>query len=158
MSEEYWIERSLISDRSEISTMAPMATGARDLSCFPVDTTLKLVPRNGPTQGMLFHKFDIGMTAFTRLSNVGNIRHRSRVLARKDIMLSMTIKTIRCPFRSFHDHFGMKALRILFFCLIVAALAIYPPVGSFSFHPRMGIILYFCMAVGAGEVSMNGNS
>ena len=136
--------------------MAPMATSTRDLSCFPVDTTLKLVSRNGPTQGVLFHKFDIGMAALTRLINVGNMRHRSRVLAPKDIMLSMTIKTIRCPFRSFHDHFRMKALRILFFCLIVAALAIYPPVGSFLSTLGMGIILYFCMAVGAGEVSMNG--
>jgi hypothetical protein len=132
-----------------------MATGARDLSCFPVDTTLKLVSRNGSAQGMLFHKFDIGMTALTRPSNVGNMRHRSRVLARKNIMFSMAIKTIRCPFRSFHDHFRMKALLILFFCFIVATLAIYPPVGSFLSTLGMGIIRYFCMAVGAGELSMN---
>src|SRR5512139_4294058 len=105
---------------------------------------------------MLFHKFDIGMTALTRLINVGNMRHRSRVLARKDVMFSMAIKTIRCPFRSFHDHFRMKALLILFFCFIVAALAIYPPVCSFLSTLGMGIIRYFCMAVGTGKASMNG--
>jgi hypothetical protein len=136
--------------------MAPMATGARDLSCFPVDTTLKLVSRNGPTQGMLFHKFDIGMTALTRLMNIGNMRHRSRVLAWKDIMFSMAIKTIRCRFRSFHDPVRMKTLLILFFCFLVATLTIYPPVGSFLSTLGMGIIRYFCMAVGAGEASMNG--
>jgi hypothetical protein len=132
-----------------------MAAGARDLSCLPVDTTLKLLSRDGSPQGMLFHKFDIGMTALTRLSNVGNMRHRSRVLAPEDIMFSMTIKTIRCPFRSFHDHFRMKALLVLLFCLIVATLATYPPVGSFLSTLGMGIIRYFRMAVGAGEGSMN---
>ena len=105
---------------------------------------------------MLFHKVDIGMTALARLINVGNMRHRSRVLARKDIMFSMAIKTIRCPLCSFHDHFRMKALLILFFCFIVATLAIYPPVGSFLSTLGMGIIRYFSMAVGAGELSVNG--
>jgi hypothetical protein len=70
-------------------------------------------------------------------------------------MFSMAIKAIRGPFRSFHDHFRMKALLILFLCFIVATLAIHPPVGSFLSTLGVGIICYFCVAVGAGELSMN---
>jgi hypothetical protein len=133
-----------------------MTTGACDLSCFPVDAFLKLLSRNGSPQGMVFHKFDIGMTAITGLINVGNMRHRSRILARKDVMFSMAIKTTRCPFCSFHDHFRMKSLLILFFCFIVATLAVHSPVGSFLSTFGVGIIRYFRVAVGAGELSMNG--
>jgi hypothetical protein len=132
-----------------------MATDACDLSCFPVDASLKLLSRNGPTQGMMLHKFDIGMAAITGLLNIGNMRHRSRIFARKDIMFPMAIKTIRCPLRSLHDHFRMKPLLVLFLCFIVATLAIHPPFGGFLSTLGVGIIGYFCMAVGAGELSMN---
>ena len=132
-----------------------MATGACDLSCFPVDASLKLLSRNGSSQGMLFHKFNIGMAALTGLINVGNMRHRSRILARKDIMFPMAIKTSRCPLRSFHDHFRMKSLLILFLCFIVATLAIHLSVGSLLSTLGVGVIRYFCMAVGAGELPMN---
>jgi hypothetical protein len=133
-----------------------MATGACDLSCFPVDTFLELLSRNGSTQCMLLYKFDIGMAAFAGFINVGNIRHRSRVFTGQDIVFPMAIKTIRCPLGSFHDHLRVKSLLIFFLCFIVAALAIHPPVGSLLSTLSMGIICYFSMAVRAGELSVNG--
>jgi hypothetical protein len=135
--------------------MAPVATDACDLTRHPVDALPEFLFRKGRPQRMLLNKFHIRMAAITGSVNVGNMRHRSRALARKDIMFPVAIKTIRCPLHSFHDHFGMKTLLILFVCFVVATLAIQPPVGSLLSTLGVGIIRYFCMALGAGELSMN---
>jgi len=104
---------------------------------------------------MLLDKFQIPMTPITCLVDIGNMGHGFGILTWQDIVFSVTIIAISCPLRSFHDHFRMKSLFILFLCFIVATLAIHPPVGSFLSTLGVGIIRYFCMAVGAGELSMN---
>jgi hypothetical protein len=104
---------------------------------------------------MLLDKFQIRMTPIARLVDTGNMGHGFGILTWQDIVFSVTIMAISRPLRSFHDHFRMKSLLIFFVCLIVATLAIHPPVGSFLSTLGVGIIRYFCMAVGAGELSVN---
>ena len=87
------------------------------------------------------------MAAVARPVDVGTMCHRFVILARKNIMLSVTVKTIGCPLRPLHDHLGMEALQIFLLRLLVASGAVHPfvrrllpPLGVFIIlNPGMAI-------------------
>jgi hypothetical protein len=99
---------------------------------------------------MLFDKYRIGMTAITGLVDVGNMCHGFVILARKNIMFSVTVITVGCPFRPLHDHLGMETLQILLLRLLMASGAVHPFVRSLLPTLRVFIILNPGMAIRTG--------
>src|SRR3989304_1457395 len=96
---------------------------------------------------MFLDKYCICMTAITGLVDVGNMGHGFVILTRKNVMFSVAIITIGCPFCPLHDHLGMETLQILLLSLLMASCTVYPFVrrllgalGVFIvFNPRMAI-------------------
>jgi len=106
--------------------MASMATGAGHLSSLAVDTSPELISGNGRSERMLFDKDRIRMAAVACPIDVGGMGHGFVILTRKNVVFSMTIITIRCPFHSLHDHLGMETLQIFFLRFLVATCTVHP--------------------------------
>ena len=127
--------------------MASMATGAGHLSSLTMDTSLKLVSRHGRSKGMLFDKYRIRMAAVACPLDVGNMCHGFAFPTRKNVMFSVTIKTIGCPLRPLHDHLGMEALQIFLLRLLVASGTVHPFVRRFLSALGVSVIFDPGMAV-----------
>jgi hypothetical protein len=103
---------------------------------------------------MLFDKYRICMTAITGLVDVRNMGHGFFVLTRKNVVFSVTIITIGCPFRPLHDHLGMETLQILLLSLLVASCTVHPFVRGLLSALGVFVILNPGMAIGTGKFSM----
>src|SRR5512139_3187573 len=130
--------------------MASMAIRTSDLTRFSMYTFLKFLFRNSRSQGMLFDKYRIGMTAITGLVDVGNVCHGFVILARKNIMFSVTVITIGRPFCPLHDHLGMETLQILLLRLLMASGTIHLFVRRLLPALSVFIILNPSMAIRTG--------
>jgi hypothetical protein len=94
---------------------------------------------------MVLDKYRIRMTAIACLFDVGNVGHGFGILTGQNIMFSVTIITVGCPFRPLHDHLGMEALQVFFLRLLVASGTVYPFVRRPL--PALGMLVIFNMGV-----------